>query len=243
VRFLREVVDTILPAGCSVCGAFPDADGKISFPVPSGFHICFNCLSEIIPQPSDKRFFPCLSEPFTGDPCAGLALYMPYTYKGFFEKAVPRVKFKSKPELASFMGILLGRLMKRDGITADVIVPIPLSDKRFKERGYNQAALIAQEVSRIAGVPMLENLLTRNRDTLRQTEITDSFQRSTNVSGAFDASEDFDFEGTNVIILDDVATTGNTLHEAATTLKNRGVSKILCVAVCGNRAVLNCEPY
>lgn len=241
MSLIKDAVDFLLPAACSVCGRFPDADGKLPCDVPQGFHICFNCLSGIIPQPEDKRFFPCMSEPFDGDPVPGLLLYMPYPYRGFFEKAVPRIKFHSKPELASFSGMLLGNLMKKDGIKADLSVPVPLSETRLKERGYNQASLIAHEASKVCGIPCVDGILMRTRDTLRQTEITDNAERSRNVTGAFKVAEDFVADGLKILLFDDVATTGNTLHEAATALYEAGASKVLCVALAGNRAVLNAE--
>ena len=69
------------------------------YDVPDDFHICFDCLSGLITQPPDRRFFMCLSEPYEGDPHPDLPLYMPFPYKGFFEKAVPSMKFHSHPEL------------------------------------------------------------------------------------------------------------------------------------------------
>ena len=241
MRILKDAVDLLLPPNCSLCGRFPDADGKLPYNVPKDFHICFNCLSELIPHPVEKRFFPCMSEPFEGDPLPELLLYMPYPYRGFFEKAVPRIKFHSHPEIASFAGMLLGDLMHKDGITADMIVPVPLSSSRLKERGYNQAALIAREAAAYCNIPCFDDVLIRTRDTMRQTEITDNAQRSMNVAGAFKVSDRYALDGMKILVLDDVATTGNTLHEAAVALSEAGASKVLCVALAGNRAVLNAE--
>jgi predicted amidophosphoribosyltransferase len=108
---LKKAVDLMLPRNCCVCGRFPDADGRIPYDVPDDFHICFDCLSGLIPQPPDRRFFLCLSEQYEGDPHQDLPLYMPFPYKGFFEKAVPSMKFHSHPELAQFAGILCVGLM------------------------------------------------------------------------------------------------------------------------------------
>lgn len=238
---LKKAADLILPRNCCVCGRFPDADGRIPYDVPEDFHICFDCLSGLIPQPPDRRFFLCLSEPYESDPHPDLPLYMPFPYKGFFEKAVPSMKFHSHPELAQFAGILLGGLMKKDNIGADLIVPVPLAPSRLKERGYNQAGLIASEASKICGIPYAGDVLVRVRETERQTEIEDNTLRSMNVHGAFKVDPSFDVEGLDVLVLDDVATTGNTLHEAACALYEAGASKVLCCAVCGNRAVLNAE--
>lgn len=241
MNLIREAVDLLLPHNCCVCGRFPDADGHVPFEVPENFHICFDCLSQLVPVPVEKRFFPCLSEPFDSDPIPGLLLYMPFPYRGFFEKAVPAMKFNSHPELASFAGCVLGSLMKKDGITADLIVPVPLSASRYKERGYNQAGLIAAEAGRICGIPCIDTVLVRTRETMRQTEITDNAMRSLNVSGAFASDSSFVADGLKIIVVDDVATTGNTLHEAASALFKAGAGQVLCCALAGNRAVLNAE--
>ena len=241
MSLIREAVELLLPRNCCVCGRFPDADGHVPWEVPEDFHICFDCLSQLVPNSIEKRFFPCLSEPYDSDPIPGLLLYMPFPYKGFFEKAVPKMKFNSHPELASFAGCVLGSFMKKDGIAADLMVPVPLSASRYKERGYNQAGLISAEAGRICGIPCVDTVLRRTRDTMRQTEITDNAHRSMNVSGAFVTDPSFVVEGLKVIVVDDVATTGNTMHEAALALYKAGAKQVLCCALAGNRAVLNAE--
>ena len=90
---------------------------------------------------------------------------------------------------------------------------------------------------------MAEDCLIRIRDTKRQSEITDKGLRALNVSHAFVVSDDWDVTGLTVIVVDDVATTGSTLHEAAATLYKAGASKVLCVAFAGNRNVKNAKPF
>lgn len=241
MNLIRQAVDLLLPRNCCVCGRFPDADGHVPFEVPGNFHICFDCLSKLVPNPAEMRFFTCLSEPYEADHVPSLLLYLPFPYKGFFEKAVPSMKFNSHPELAAFCGSVLGSLMQKDGISADLIVPVPLASSRLKERGYNQAELIASNAASVCGIPYLGNVLNRTRDTRRQTEIYDNAQRSMNVNGAFTADPSFAADGLKVIVVDDVATTGNTLHEAALAMHNAGAASVLCCALAGNRAVLNAE--
>ena len=241
-KLIRSAIDLILPPGCCICGRFPDARGKIPYAVPDNFCICSQCLSGLVPQPSDNRFFPLMSEPYEGDPHPGLKLYMPFPYKGFCSAAMPKIKFHSHPELASFLGMVLGSLMESDGIKADLVVPVPLAPSRYRERGYNQAGLIAQEAAKICGIPYSEEVLIRTRDTMRQTQITDNAMRSSNVEGAFKVKDDFVTDGLTILLIDDVATTGNTLHEAASALYESGAGRVLCAAFAGNRAVLNAEP-
>lgn len=248
----KGAVDLILPYKCSVCGSVSDTDERFGeysrlyeelYGVRSGLHICGKCLSSLNPLEESKRWFLCLSNPVENDPCPGLPLYMPFPYRGLVEKAVPEIKFGKKIELARLFGAILGSYIFSEGIRADLIVPVPLSEERLAERGFNQAYEIAFPVSKIAGIPLADGCLIRTRDTGRQSEIKDINRRAVNVRGAFDAGSNWDVEGLTVIVVDDVATTGATLHEAAKVLYKAGAAKVLCIAFAGNRTLKNAEPF
>ena len=248
----KGAVDLILPFKCPVCGDVSDSESRFEnyeklyrsiYGSASGLHICGKCLSRLIVNDEDYRWFLCLSDPVENDPCPGLPLFMPFTYKGFVERAVPKIKFSKKLELARLFGIILGSCFLEEEIRADLIVPIPLSEERMEERGFNQASEIAFPLSKINGIPFAEDCLVRTRDTKRQAEITDKSKRANNVKGAFEVSDKWDVAGLTVVVVDDVATTGATLHEAAKVLYKAGAAKVLCVAFAGNRAVKNAEPF
>lgn len=250
--FLKETLNFMFPACCMVCGKLADADDRFSQydafckaynGMPSGLNICGKCLSSLAPNEPDRRWLFCLSNPYEGDPVPDLPLYMPLTYEGAAKRAVPAVKFGKKPKLANFMGCLLGTYLKSDSVNADLIVPVPLSSSRMKERGFNQAAEMAKPAAAVLGIPYAGDVLMRTRNTERQTELKGSLSRIGNVSGAFKASDDWDVRGLSIIVVDDVATTGFTLHEAAAALYEAGAAKVLCAAFAGNRQVKNAEPY
>lgn len=252
LSFLKETLNFVFPECCVVCGRLADADDRFSqydgfcqsfAGKPSGLHICGKCLSSFVPYEPDKRWLLCLSNPYDDDPVPGLALYMPMAYEGMVKKAVPIIKFGKKRWLASFFGCLLGTLLKSDSVNADLIVPVPLSASRMKERGFNQAAEIARPAASILGIPYADNVLLRTRNTGRQTELKENNDRIANVTGAFSSSEEWDLTGMTVIVVDDVVTTGFTLHEAALALYEAGAEKVLCVAFAGNRMVKNAEPF
>lgn len=252
LSFLKETLNFMFPECCQICGKLADADGRFSqydafcSSLPekhSELHICGKCLSSFAPYESDRRWLLCLSNPYESDPVPGLALYMPLAYEGIVKRAVPIIKFGKKPMLASLFGCLLGSFMKGDSVHADLVVPVPLSDSRLKERGFNQAAEIAKPAAAILGIPYAENVLFRTRNTGRQTELKDNMSRIANVTDAFGVSDEWDLTGMTVIVVDDVATTGFTLHEAAVALYEAGASKVLCAAFAGNRQVKNAEPF
>jgi ComF family protein len=120
---------------------------------------------------------------------------------------------------------LAGHLM--DALRAhrrpDVVVPVPLSRVRLRERGFNQSLEIARLVARRLALPLLPSLLVRVRDTQPQTNLPWR-ARSANVKGAFACSTDL--QGKHCAIVDDVMTTGATLDEAASVLKRRGAESV-----------------
>lgn len=243
--YLKETLDFMFPACCSVCGGLADADDRFSqYEVrPAGFHICGKCLSSLAPCEPDKRWLFCLSDPYDGDLYPELPLYLPFAYEGAVKRAIPRIKFGKRSCIAEFFGCLLGSFMKSDSIHADLVVPVPLSPSRLKERGFNQAAEIARPVAAILGIPYVDDVLHRSRNTHRQTELKGTQARIANVTQAFAVTEEWDLTGMTVMVVDDVATTGFTLHEAAAALYEAGAEKVLCVAFAGSRQAKMTEPF
>ena len=109
-------------------------------------------------------------------------------------------------------------------VPGDVIVPVPLHRRRLRERGYNQSALLAREVSKRSGIPIDEGLLIRTKDTTPQVQAANRQQRRTNVEGSFQCPQDV--AGRALILVDDVATTGGTLSACASALKDRGAASV-----------------
>lgn len=102
----------------------------------------------------------------------------------------------------------------------DIIVPVPLHTTRLRERGYNQAALLAREMARQVGLAVDERTLLRQRSTAPQVEL-DIEQRKENVHGAFRCSSDA-LAGRRVLLIDDVCTTGATLEACAVAVQEGG---------------------
>jgi ComF family protein len=249
---LKEAVNLILPYKCAICGNVSDTEGRFGeynrlyrklYGTDNELHICGNCLSALNSHEEDRRWLLCLSNPMEGDPYPGLALYMQYPYKGIVSCAVPKIKFGKQIQLARFFGCLLGSSLLCEGIEADLVIPVPLSEQRYKERGFNQAGEMAYPIAAMNHIPFAGNCLVRTRDTKRQAKIKDAGERTRNVAGAFRVNEDWDVTDLTVLLVDDVATSGSTLHEAATALYKAGASQVLCVAFAGNRSVMNAEPY
>lgn len=112
-----------------------------------------------------------------------------------------------------------------------VVLPVPLGRKRLRERGFNQAELIAKFFASDLGLLVDSGTLFRLRDTAPQSEQSDAEERRRNVAGCFSIRPGAAVDGKKFILIDDVATTGATLSEAARTLKAGGARSVLAFAV------------
>jgi competence protein ComFC len=112
----------------------------------------------------------------------------------------------------------------------DFIVPIPLSKTRLREREFNQAKILSDHLGREFDKPVLDNLLVRKRNTRTQTEL-ETLERLLNVKGSFSLSTKFDVSRKNILLIDDVLTTGATSSEAAYTLKQAGANIVFVLTL------------
>ncbi len=110
------------------------------------------------------------------------------------------------------------------------IVPIPLSKKRLKERGFNQSEEIAKELSKFLEIPMASNVLLKIKETLPQVELSKN-GREENIKGVFVVRIKDPIKEKNILLVDDVLTTGSTLAEAARCLKDAGAKHVWGITV------------
>lgn len=122
--------------------------------------------------------------------------------------------------------MIFKRLIEEDFIAdLDCITCVPMRRKDIQKRGYNQTKLLAKEISGLLGLPFVP-LLKKTKDTLEQKSLS-AEGRKVNVKGAFSvASKHYDLNGKNILIIDDVCTTGSTLSENARTLKSAGAGRV-----------------
>lgn len=139
------------------------------------------------------------------------------------ERAIHRFKYRGRAALARPFALLLAERLAVEGLPARAIGWVPLHPRRLRERGYDQARLLAVEVARLTGLPLLRGSLRRVRETPPQVGL-DRLDRQKNVAGAFVYSGEP--EAGPVLLIDDVATTGATLDAAAAALQGAGISPV-----------------
>ncbi len=184
-------------------------------------HCCPRCASPITVFGDNCPY--CREHPVAFTYCCALG-----SYQGALRKTLHRFKYRGEKGLALPLGRLLSaRLTATSWIaTVDVLVPIPLSTQRQRTRGYNQAALLAQSVSRNLGIPS-QGLLQRTRETDSQTSLG-RHDRWENICGAFKESNNSEGKllGKNVLLVDDILTSGATAHAASLALKAAGAATV-----------------
>lgn len=154
-------------------------------------------------------------------------------YDGAIQLAIKRLKFNDKPRIARPLGELLREQVERelDCDTYDCIVPVPLHRVRRRARGFNQAELLAREIAPLFANALIDTSLVRLRPTHVQSRLHSEKQRQESVRGAFGLGANANFAGKRVLLIDDVVTTGATIHECATVLKKGGATVVDVLAV------------
>lgn len=142
------------------------------------------------------------------------------------------LKFHFVRAAAGPLGAILAAYAARLKIadSYDIIVPVPLSHRRRRERGFNQSELIAHSLSARIGIPLNTSALRRARHAPPQSGLRGDAERRANIAGSFEVISPGAIRGRNIILLDDVVTSGATALEATQTLRACGARNILVLA-------------
>lgn len=152
-------------------------------------------------------------------------------YRDAVRECVHRLKFSPVPAYGQPLGLLAAQCaLDHPEISPDCITWVPLSRKRLKERGFDQARLLAEAMGKELKLPV-EAMLVKTRQTQRQSRITDYAQRKANVLGAYEVSTKSAVLGKRILLVDDVVTSGATLSACARVLKQAGAEEIWCVTL------------
>jgi ComF family protein len=160
-----------------------------------------------------------------------------WRYDSVSAQAVFALKYRQQPEHADFfaenMSRAFGSWIRSLGI--DCIVPVPISSDRFRQRGYNQAALLAKELEKELGIPVKEKIIRRVKATLPQKQVNGK-ERQNNLKNAFKIVQN-DVKLNTVVVVDDIYTTGATMDAVAECLKGAGVGKVYCISLTVGRGM------
>lgn len=202
---------------CTFCShKYSSTENPAEFMVGKKFGVCSRCMSRL--SRTD------------GNGCFNGGKYLSYVISSFYydnivRSAIHKYKFNNNYIFADvFSHFMIKTLSEFDNISDfDIIVPLPLSKKRMRERGYNQSALIAERIAEKFNIAYSKNILLRKRNTKKQSTLK-GYSRISNVADAF--TTECDLHNMKILLFDDIYTTGNTLNQAAKVLKNAGASEI-----------------
>ena len=218
---LRDIFETAIvflyPAKCRVCEEFL---GVASLP-----YICANCWQnmqfleppwcDICGTPeANGRCDECATSPPRYGKLRSIAFY-----HTTLQQAIHLFKFEKKKVLAQYIIQLINAHIPADCEMAeyDFVLPIPIHKKRLRERGFNQATLLANGIATVEGIPVLTDTLVRKRHTVAQSSL-DREARQQNIVGAFEVRNPDIISGKRLLVIDDVFTTGATIREAVSEL-------------------------
>jgi len=150
-------------------------------------------------------------------------------YEGILRIFILALKYQRNIGLAELILPDLIQVITKAHFEFDLIIPVPLSKIRQRERGYNQVTLWGRLLSKSLNLPLSSSALKRERNTESQVNLS-AGKREENIRNAFSANADF-IHGKNILLLDDVITTGATLNECARTLKDAGAFHISALTI------------
>lgn len=208
-RVRDALVETVYPPTCAGCGL-------------RGTWLCNRCAAETLPTNTPITCLRCGTPRLFGHcdcdelPASISATLAVVVYHGWVAEAIKALKYHHEMARAAFLGGLMAAHIPSIG-RVDALIPVPLHPSRLASRGYNQAELLANVISRDTGIPVA-NVLRRTRNTGTQTKLGGD-ERHANVADAFAMRSGIGvYPGAHVVIIDDVRTTGATIGACAAAL-------------------------
>jgi competence protein ComFC len=219
MEYLKQAWDIIFPKKCLNCQK-------------EGAYLCEDCLSLIEINP----FRYCLCEKMEKkekcESCKNRSLDRIYSAASFKNKiikeAIHKFKYGYIKDLAQPLALLILTHLQLSGAELDnsfIIVPVPLSDKKKRRRGFNQSEEMGRIISETTNLPLFSDILFKTKETRPQMELSRA-ERMENVKGCFEIKNGEKIKNKTALLLDDVYTTGSTMEECAKILKQYGAKEV-----------------
>ena len=213
-KYINKIIGLLYPSRCPYCGKVISFDDSC----------CPKCRTTLpiilrirIIDTFENKEVPCLSV---------------FAYHSEAKYAIWEFKFRSKSYFSTALGAEMIKALKSSEIfnrNYDIVTTVPLSFSRYIERGYNQSALLAKEISQGLKIPY-KRLIRKKRNNMIQHELSRE-QRIQNVKGVYEAVNVNKIKGKTILLCDDIVTTGSTLGECAKVLYKAGAKEVFCVAL------------
>jgi ComF family protein len=229
----QATIDLLYPAGCPNCGVDVGRVGEFCAKCDQALESLIPPYCEICSLPFEGHFV----GPFQCPNCQGRSLHFgaataSMRSKGIVRELIHRFKYRGEMQLLdTFIPWMRTALLdpRLPDFDLPLLVPVPLHPARRRERGFNQAELLARSLGKAENWPV-EEVIRRIRYTTTQTAL-DRSERSRNLDGAFVLRPKADVEGRDIILVDDVLTTCSTVDECARVLLGAGAKSVWAIAV------------
>lgn len=233
IRIKEYALDLLFPPRCLHCQTHLDEMEK-------GSWLCLTCENHIIIYTTIFCSVCGARLPENKKICHKSSSYLlaaATKYDGPIRSLIRQFKYHGWPSLSKKIRKYLEKYIKNSNLTAKnyLIIPIPLHSDKLKERSFNQAELLSVEIADLLGLKMNKDVLTRIKKTSAQAELKDYEKRKDNLAGAFGIEHSEQIAGKNLILVDDVFTSGATMNEAVRVLRKAGAKKIIAFVIAKTR--------
>lgn len=218
-RLIELLLDSFFPRRCVGCGKVGDL-------------LCAECVAKLprLVQPLCPR---CGRPQASGIVCPSCrqrqididGIRSVFKFDEVIRKAIHELKYRNLKAISPCLAELLADYLTRNPLPGEALVAVPLHPRRLRERGYNQSTLLAEDLGGRVGLPVIEGCLIRVKQAQPQVRAADVEERRRNVADAFACCDD-KVSGKQIIIIDDVCTSGATLESCAAALKRRGATSV-----------------
>ena len=206
-KILNYILELVYPPVCGFCG-------KICRE-----YLCKKCEIKIkkyeinLMQKNKNKYFD--------------ELFCIFKYEKIIRETLIEYKFQNKPYLYKTFSKIILNNKKVCGFLKkyDIIIPVPISKKRKLTRGYNQSYLIAKEIAKMLNIKLENNILIKTKDIKAQSGLTKK-ERAINIKNAFMVKNIDKLKNKNILLFDDIYTTGSTVNECARILKEAGANRV-----------------
>ncbi len=213
-RLIQWLLDLIYPPKCTFCRKLLRADET---------DICGKCRTTLPQIEGSLKRGEFYSECFSV-----------YYYDETVRESLHRFKFQSMQQYAAVYGRLIAMKILKEGLSFDVLTWVPISKKRRAERGYDQSELIAKAIAKELAVPCIATL-QKTRHNLAQSLQPNAAARKANVLGAYSIASSLDLTDKQILLIDDIMTTGATLSECSRVLLTAGAKNVCCATMAAVR--------
>jgi ComF family protein len=221
-EIFEKTLNYFMPPSCILCGekGFEHRDlcQACYAELPKNTQSCFQCANSLTADNSNGLCLDCLENPPAFDETLA-----PFLHQSSIRYLILQLKFHRHFPSARLLGSLMANYLQKTAQFPDFIIPVPLHKNRYQERGFNQSIELARVLSKQLNVPLDIKSCVRKRDTAHQIGLN-ATQRGENIKNAFGVSEKFNAK--HVALVDDVMTTGSTVHELALALKMAGCERV-----------------